>query len=75
MSLQKNIKRSKFGKWLDTKGVTQVDFADTSKVSRKTIWKLYNEKDYIPSSSILKKIMKTVRTIDKNKKTDDFFDI
>jgi len=75
MSWWKTPKRSKFGKWLDSKGVTQIDFADKSKVSRRTVWKLYNEKDYIPSSSTLKKVMKTIRTIDKSKKTDDFFDI
>ncbi|MET1123061.1 helix-turn-helix transcriptional regulator [Priestia megaterium] len=75
MSWWKNPKRSKFGKWLDSKGVTQIDFADESSVSRRTIWRVCNEKDYIPSTSVLKKIMKTVRTIDKNKKTNDFFDL
>ncbi|MEH7089727.1 hypothetical protein V7100_12075 [Priestia megaterium] len=42
----KNPKRSKFGKWLDSEGIQQTDFATKSKVSRNTVWKLCNDKNY-----------------------------
>ena len=71
----KNPKRSKFGKWLDRNGVNQKDFAKDSNVSRATISKLCNDKNYVPSANVLKKVMKLSRTIDKSKKTDDFFNI
>ncbi|WP_426638643.1 helix-turn-helix transcriptional regulator [Priestia aryabhattai] len=57
------------------KGISQSDFAEESKVSRTTISKLCNNNEYIPSASTLKRIMRTARTIDKNKKANDFFDI
>lgn len=71
----KNPKRSKFGKWLDKEGITQIDFADKCKVSSRTIWKLCNDKEYIPSPVILKKVMSYAKKIDGSKKTNDFFDI
>ncbi|MGV7002527.1 helix-turn-helix domain-containing protein [Priestia megaterium] len=71
----KNPKRSKFGRWLDKIGIQQKDFADKSKVSRATISKLCNDSYYSPGASVLKKVMKTIRTIDGSKRPDDFFDI
>lgn len=59
----KNPKRSKFGKQLDNEGVAQVDFAEKSKVSRNTIWKLCNDKNYIPSAVIVKKVMNAVKKL------------
>ncbi|WP_394542734.1 helix-turn-helix domain-containing protein [Priestia aryabhattai] len=71
----KNPKRSKFGKFLDQNGIAQTDFAEKANVSRSTIWRLCNRKDYIPTPVSLKKIMDTVRKIDKNKQVQDFFDL
>lgn len=70
-----NSKRSKLGKWLDQNNIQQKDFAEHSKVSRATISKLCNDKYYSPGASVLKKVMKTIRTIDGSKRPDDFFDI
>ncbi|MED4116593.1 helix-turn-helix transcriptional regulator [Priestia megaterium] len=71
----KNSKRSKFGRWLDKQGIQQMDFAKHSKVSRATISKLCNDSEYSPGTTVLKKVMKTIRTIDNSKKINDFFDI
>jgi len=71
----KNPKRSKFGKWLDKNGIQQTDFAIKSSVSRRTIWTICNDKNYIPSAAILKKVMDTVKGIDSSKQSKDFFDI
>ncbi|PFE34188.1 transcriptional regulator [Priestia megaterium] len=71
----KNPKRSKFGKWLDNEGITQVEFSEKSEVSRRTLTRLCNEKEYIPSPQILRKIMNAVKKVDSNKQPKDFFDI
>jgi transcriptional regulator with XRE-family HTH domain len=70
-----NKPRSKFGKWLDSHGIEQEECVRGSKVSRNTISKLCNEKKYIPSPKIVKKIMDYVRKVDPSKKMDDFFDV
>ena len=70
-----NKPRSKFGRWLDSLGVEQEEFCEKSKVSRNTISKLCNDKEYIPSPKVMKKIMDIVRKLDSSKRMDDFFDI
>ncbi|MED4461134.1 helix-turn-helix transcriptional regulator [Metabacillus fastidiosus] len=67
--------RSKFGSWLDRQGMEQEEFAKSSKVSRNTVSKLCNDKNYIPSPKVMKKIMDTVRKFDKSKTMNDFFEI
>ncbi|MDQ0862398.1 helix-turn-helix transcriptional regulator [Bacillus sp. V2I10] len=67
--------RSKLGKWLDKRGLEQKDLEKASKVSHKTISKACNEKDYIPSQSVMKKILSAVRKIDSNAKMNDFWDM
>ncbi|WP_425595286.1 helix-turn-helix transcriptional regulator [Priestia flexa] len=68
-------KRSKVGKFIDRKGYTQEDLMAASKVGRNTISKICNDPDYTPSVTTIKKIMKALRQLDPNLKTDDFFDI
>lgn len=67
--------RSKFGRWLNRQGIEQEEFSKDSKVSRNTISKLCNDKEYIPSPKVIKKIINAVRKVDSNKTMDDFFDI
>jgi len=75
MSWWKNPKRTKFGKFLDKEGITQMDFADRSGVSRNTVWRLCNIKGYIPTPVVLRKVMRAVIKIDHRKDFHDFFDI
>ncbi|MGG3925169.1 helix-turn-helix transcriptional regulator [Metabacillus fastidiosus] len=67
--------RSKFGRWLDRQGMEQEEFSKSSKVSRNTVSKLCNDKNYIPSPKVMRKIMNTVRKFDKSKTMNDFFEI
>lgn len=67
--------RSKLGKWLDRKGLEQQDLAKEAKVSRNTISKACNEKEYIPSPSVMKKLLKAIRKIDPNAKMNDFWNM
>lgn len=68
-------KRSPVGKFIDKHGYSQEDLSHASRVSRNTISKLCNDPEYVPSPSVLKKVMKAIRSIEPNAKADDFFDI
>lgn len=68
-------RRSNLGKWLDRQGYTQEDLRKASKVSRNTISRLCSDPDYSPTVATIKKVMKAIRQLDPNAKTDDFFDI
>lgn len=67
--------RSKVGKLIDRHGYTQEEFVAAAKVSRNTISKVCSDPEYVPSPSVLKKIMKAIRSIDPGAKADDYFDI
>ncbi|EGE1848569.1 transcriptional regulator [Shigella flexneri] len=69
-------KRSKLGKWLDARGISQTWLANTSGVNRNTVNSLAagnNEKE--PNTRTIKKIVKALKEIDPNVKSNDFFDI
>lgn len=67
--------RSKLGKWLDKRGITQEWLSTKTKIHRGTISKIASDKDYSPTLPTIKKIMKVIREVDPAAKTDDFFDI
>jgi transcriptional regulator with XRE-family HTH domain len=67
--------RSKFGRWLDQQGIEQIEFSKKAKVSRNTISTLCNDKEYIPSPRVMKKILDIIRKTDPGARPDDFFDI
>lgn len=66
--------RSKLGKWLDARGISQEWLVSKSKVSRTTISELAAGKRE-PTLQTIKKIMKVIREVDPNAKSEDFFDI
>ncbi|WP_459580456.1 transcriptional regulator [Bacillus thuringiensis] len=46
-----------------------------AKLSRPTVSKACNDNDYIPSPTVMKKILKAIRKIKPNAKTHDFWDM
>jgi len=68
-------KRSKFGKWIDQKGIKQQWIAEKSGVSRSTISQLANEEERMPTLKNAKKIINVLKEIDPNVNQDDFWDI
>lgn len=68
-------KRSKVGKFIDKNGYTQEELCKTAKIGRNTASRVCSDPEYTPSGSTIKKIMKAIRAIDPNARTDDFFDI
>jgi predicted transcriptional regulator len=67
--------RSKLGKWLDSMGLEQQELAQEAKVSKNTITKACNEKDYVPRQDVMRKILKAIRKVDANAKMSDFWDM
>jgi transcriptional regulator with XRE-family HTH domain len=67
--------RSKLGKWMDRRGLDQQDLAKAARVSKNTISKACNEKEYIPRQDVIKKLLTAIRKIDSNAKMSDFWDM
>ncbi len=68
-------KRTKLGKFIDLHGYNQNDLEKEAKLSRPTVSKACNDNDYIPSPTVMKKILKAIRKIKPNAKTHDFWDM
>lgn len=69
-------KRSKLGKWLDKRGMSQQWLSKSSGVNRTTISDLCKgDKEHTPNMATLKKVMKALKQIDSNVKPNDFFDM
>ncbi|KHD85323.1 helix-turn-helix domain-containing protein [Heyndrickxia ginsengihumi] len=67
--------RSRFGIWLDQKGISQEWVSKQTKISRNTISKIASNKEYSPNLNTIKKIMKAIKEVDPRVKSDDFFDL
>jgi predicted transcriptional regulator len=65
--------RTKVGKFLDRRGITQEWLARKTSISRNTISKISSDSHYQPNLSTIKKIMKALREVDPNVKSDDFW--
>jgi transcriptional regulator with XRE-family HTH domain len=73
--LEFNNKRTKLRKFLDQHGFSQEDLVLSSKVSRNTISKACTDKEYIPSSGVMKKILHAIRKVEPNARSSDFWDM
>jgi len=67
--------RTKLGKWLDKKGVSQAWLMKKTGLNKNTIGDLTSNKDRSPTYKTMKKIITALREIDPNIKSDDFWDM
>jgi len=67
--------RTRVGKWLDARGISQEWLVGKTRISRTTISKISSDDEYSPTLPTIKKIMKAIREVDPAAKSDDFFDI
>lgn len=68
--------RSKLGKWLDDRGITQEWLMKRAGVGRNTISDLASaDSDRQPSSRTIKKIMNVIKEIDPDATADEFFNL
>ncbi|TDK58126.1 XRE family transcriptional regulator [Bacillus salipaludis] len=69
-------KRSKLGRWLDNRGISQTWLAEKAGVNRNTINELAaGDTDRSPTTRTISKIIKALREVDPSVKADDFFDM
>lgn len=65
--------RSKLGKWLDEHGVSQEELVSKSGVNKATISRLCKGDAFKPSFKNAQRLIKAIRTWDKNVDYDDFW--
>ncbi|MEH7237296.1 helix-turn-helix domain-containing protein [Bacillus sp. JJ1562] len=64
--------RTKFGRWLDRQGISQIELEEESKLSRRTISRLCNDEEYRPKFSTVTKIRRALKRFGKDV-PDDYF--
>lgn len=64
--------RSKFGKFIDRKEISQIEIEELTGLSRGTISKLCNDADYRPKQSTIAKIKKAMKQLGEEV-SDDYF--
>jgi transcriptional regulator with XRE-family HTH domain len=65
--------RSKFGKWLDRRGIQQNEVAIKSGLGRTTISNMANDKEYKPKFSTFAKLQKGLKKMGYNIEYHDFW--
>lgn len=68
-------RRSKLGRFLDKRGISQQWLSQTAKVNRTTLGKLCNEDGVEVTTRTIKKIITALKKVDPNVKANDFFDM
>jgi predicted transcriptional regulator len=68
-------KRSRVGKWLDNRGITQQWISRKTKLNKATLSRVCNDPDYVPSGTTIQKIIKALREIDTTVSANKFWDI
>ncbi|WP_103110601.1 helix-turn-helix domain-containing protein [Brevibacillus reuszeri] len=66
-------KRTRLGKWLDDRGISQQWLMRTAGISKNTAGDLATKKEYLPSGSTMKKVLQALRKVDPNVKQHDFW--
>ncbi|MGG3622832.1 helix-turn-helix transcriptional regulator [Bacillus gobiensis] len=65
--------RTKFGEWLDKKGLTQTELGDSSGLGRTTISNLCSDEEYRPKFSTITKIKRGLDQLGVEHPPDDHF--
>ena len=66
-------RRSRFGKWIDERGISQQEVMERSGVSRGTIGKLVSDDTYQPNMRTANRIIKALRQYDTEISAEDFW--
>lgn len=70
-----NKPRTHFGKWIDKKGLSQLDIVQMTGVSRNTISSICNDPDYDPYNETKIKIISALRRKGYDVYAEDFWDL
>lgn len=67
--------RTKFGKWVDKKGLNQKDIAKAANLSGTTVSSMCSDPDYRPKFETWYKVKKALEKLGHNVDRDDFFNM
>jgi DNA-binding XRE family transcriptional regulator len=67
--------RTPLGKWIDRVGMTQEELAKSAGINRDTASSACSKLNYIPSPTVMKKILKALREVDPSVRADQFWDL
>ena len=67
--------RSKFGRYLDQKGIEQKEVAEKANVSEMTLTRMCNDKDHSPRISTWVKVQRALKSMGYDVDRDKFFDV
>ncbi|MED3976788.1 helix-turn-helix transcriptional regulator [Priestia megaterium] len=67
--------RTKLGKWLDKRGITQSWLMKKTGLNKNTISDLTSDKDRSPTLKTMQKVIKALKEIDPKVNSNDFWDV
>ena len=67
--------RSKFGRWIDSKGIEQKEVAERANVSEMTLTRMCNDKEHSPRISTWVKVQRALKSMGYDVDRDKFFDV
>jgi hypothetical protein len=67
-------RRSKFGRWIDSKGITQEEIRKRADVGNGTMTSMCNDEDYVPKISTWVKVKRALKSMGYDVDSDKFFD-
>lgn len=67
--------RTPLGKWIDQRGISQEELAKNAGINRDTAGTACSKQGYIPSPTVMKKILTALRKIDASVKADQFWNL
>ena len=67
--------RSKFGRWIDSKGIEQKEVAERANVSEMTLTRMCGDKEHSPRISTWVKVQRALKSMGYDVDRDKFFDI
>lgn len=66
-------KRTKFGKWIDKRGIKQIELEEAAKLGRATISNMCNDKDYSPKYGTFERVKRALRKMGHDVEYKDFW--
>ncbi|WP_102271322.1 helix-turn-helix domain-containing protein [Cytobacillus massiliigabonensis] len=66
-------RRTKFGRWIDRKGIAQIEIEEKAKLGRATISRLCNDFDYRPKFETVQKVKRAIKALGHDVPPDDYF--
>ena len=67
--------RTKLGRWLDKRGITQSWLMKETGLNKNTVSDLTSDKDRSPTLKTMQKVIKALKEVDPKVNSNDFWDV